>query len=496
MKTLTVERVAVIAGFLALAAWFVLFLRDTGLNHDVYHQMALARESLALGYVPNHDLYSYAPTRSPVVDHEWLAGLAALAAYTAGGAVGFGVLWLAIAAGCAACCARALFRLPPLAAFAAGFVSFPLVTYSLFQPLIAQSWSVLLCGVLLFFLQADAAGRHRLVFWTVPLFVLWANLHGGVVIGLGIVAACAVERRLRGEPWRHLAALLLILLAALSVNPYGWRYYQYLARALTMPRPQIGEWQPAWLFGADYAYSVPFALMAAAYLVAAAKAGLRFRGALVTALVMLASVRAHKVLPFFALAWLFYVPAALSAVWPGGLERLWKKLLPFAGPAFATATILLCMLVRWNLPWPVRVPDEPRMGRLIQPVHAVDYLQRTGFRGNIMTFFRHGAYVSWRLYPRVKVSCDARYELAYPDGYAERNLAMYQSAPQMLREELRRLPATDLILTDRRSPLDAELSRIPGWALAYSDTAFAIYAPRADASSRAANPLSSKPPGS
>ncbi len=31
-----------------------------------------------------------------------------------------------------------------------------------------------------------------------------------------------------------------------------------------------------------------------------------------------------------------------------------------------------------------------------------DYLERTGFRGNVMTFFRYDAYLSWRLYPNVK----------------------------------------------------------------------------------------------
>ena len=133
------------------------------------------------------------------------------------------------------------------------------------------------------------------------------------------------------------------------------------------------------------------------------------------------------------------------------------------------------MIVWSHRPWPVRIPDDPALG-FIQPVHAADYLQRTGFRGNVMTYFRHGAYISWRLYPRVKVSCDGRYEVAYPEGHVERHFTLYEADPGLLEDELRRLPATDLILADRRHPLAARLSHFPGWTLSYSDPGFAIYA--------------------
>ena len=328
MKSPKIERAVLVSGFVALAAWFAVFLMGSAVNHDVFHLMALARESLALGYVPHHDLYSYAPTRNPVVHHEWLAGVVALAAYKAAGTNGFALLWFAIAAGCAAFCARVLLRLPPPIAFAAGFISFPLVTYSLIQPMVAQSWSVLLCAVLLLFLQADTDGKRLRLFGFVPVFVLWVNLHGGAVVALGIVAAYAIEQRLRGERYVHAVALFAMLLAAMAVNPYTWGYHQYLVRAITMSRPQIEQWQVGWLFSADNAhYIVPFVLMAAVYVWTVASAGFRFRGALVTAALAAASMRGHKLLPFFAMAWLIYIPAALAATPTGhALQRLWKRM--------------------------------------------------------------------------------------------------------------------------------------------------------------------------
>jgi hypothetical protein len=308
------------------------------------------------------------------------------------------------------------------------------------------------------------------------LTVLWANLHAGVVISFGVVAACAAERALRRESWARLMALFAGMLVVLLLNPYTWHYYEYLLRALVMPRPKIGQWQADWLLYAPVPeYRFPFLIAAGLYVYALASVRPRFRGWLITGLLALAAVRAHKVLPFFALAWLFYVPAAIARTRLYFLiERLWTRSLRVAAPALAALSGVFAAVIWSHHSLPVRIADHPEMG-LIQPVQAAEYLRKVGFRGNVMTFFRHGAYVSWRLYPDVMVSCDARYEAAYLDGHAERNFGVYVDHPETIRDQLTRLPRTDLILVDHRFPLAAEMPRLRDWAQIYSDAGFAIY---------------------
>jgi hypothetical protein len=43
-----------------------------------------------------------------------------------------------------------------------------------------------------------------------------------------------------------------------------------------------------------------------------------------------------------------------------------------------------------------------------------DYLEESKFHGNLLTPFELGAFVSWKMYPDVHVSLDARFEVAYP----------------------------------------------------------------------------------
>jgi hypothetical protein len=50
------------------------------------------------------------------------------------------------------------------------------------------------------------------------------------------------------------------------------------------------------------------------------------------------------------------------------------------------------------------------------PVREADILALAGARGNLATPFAWGSYLSWRLYPNIKISMDGRYETAYPES--------------------------------------------------------------------------------
>jgi hypothetical protein len=119
------------------------------------------------------------------------------------------------------------------------------------------------------------------------------------------------------------------------------------------------------------------------------------------------------------------------------------------------------------------------MGRVFYPVGAVDYLAAHDFAGNLAVHFNHGAFVSWKLWPRVKVSMDSRYEVAYPPGAFEDNLALYAGqgdSPQILARY-----SADAVLVPEWSPLNELLpehcSAGDGecWRRVYRDDAFSLY---------------------
>ena len=58
-------------------------------------------------------------------------------------------------------------------------------------------------------------------------------------------------------------------------------------------------------------------------------------------------------------------------------------------------------------------------------MREVDILALAGAKGNAATPFAWGSYVSWRLYPNIKISMDGRYETAYPESTFDLNNAFY-----------------------------------------------------------------------
>jgi hypothetical protein len=119
-------------------------------------------------------------------------------------------------------------------------------------------------------------------------------------------------------------------------------------------------------------------------------------------------------------------------------------------------------------PWNLDVPQR------LYPVGPVQYLAQQKFTGNLMAPFRVGAYVSWKLYPAVKVSLDSRYEVTYPDAVVRQIFDFYEARGDW-RSTLQAFP-TDAVLIPREAPVSA-LIHETGWRCVYSDRQFQIYAP-------------------
>ena len=210
---------------------------------DVWGRMAVGRlvvsglQGLASAEFPYEDVFAHVPTKSPWVDHEWLAGVVFYEVHQRfGGAglvwlramLGVGTVWLVYALGCRGASASV----------AAMSVATAVLVLQGFNGVVrAQAFSFLLFALFWWLLEK---GDKR-VWLLVPASALWANLHGGIATGLGLVAVYAVCSRARRQSLVTVGALATV---ATLANPYGIHYWRYLIGALSMARPQIVEWRP------------------------------------------------------------------------------------------------------------------------------------------------------------------------------------------------------------------------------------------------------------
>jgi hypothetical protein len=493
-------------GILALGLATVGSFRTIDL--DVFHEMALIREALVLGGIPTEDTFSYTSSVSPVVHHEW--GMGAVLYFLVVGlglrANGLVLLRFVLLAGVVAGCVvvargrgaawREMALLAPLGIllFSPGLV-----------PVRAHMFTFAFLAALLVLLERERAGDRRWLLLWPPLFVAWLNVHGGFVVGLGLLGLYLIERLWRAgmaappdapggrAGWRtavrdtrHLFLAVAITPPLLLLNPYGLDYVPYLWHALRMDRPYMTEWLPLWSpsLRAPLAAFLVSALILA-YAMLRGRAWKRGPGLLLLLATALFALQSARILPIYAVVWFSYGSAALSATpLARVLERLWQR---HARPVAALSLVvggvaLLTILQRGSLT--VFLPvEEGDHRRHLFPAGAVEYLREIDFEGNLMTPFGVGAYVSWKLHPKVKVGMDSRYEVAYAPELAEEVMRTYQGGGDW-RALLARHP-TDAVLVPGGGPLDALIRSAATdgaaqeeatWVEVFRDDAYAIFA--------------------
>jgi hypothetical protein len=195
-----------------------------------------------------------------------------------------------------------------------------------FATIRAQMYSYLLTALLLWGFDRDRAGDRRWMIVLLALFPLWVNLHGGCLVGAGLLGAHWVEQYLRGRPHRHLLVAGLSLIPLAMLNPWGWHYHVYLRRAITMNRRHIAEWSPLWAEGGvhhllGFAGSVLFA-----WFILRDGRWRKFQGVLLLAATGLAGVKSQRFLVFYAIVYACYLPGMIRHTELGKLfQRFWWK---------------------------------------------------------------------------------------------------------------------------------------------------------------------------
>src|SRR4030095_9441846 len=108
--------------------------------------------------------------------------------------------------------------------------------------------SRVLCSVLLTILtDVDRRAARRVMLLLAPLMALWANLHGGWIVGLECLVTWACCKLLleRATSRQRIMLVALVMSAALAtaLNPYGVGLWWFLLDTVRVSRPYIEEWQ-------------------------------------------------------------------------------------------------------------------------------------------------------------------------------------------------------------------------------------------------------------
>ena len=232
---------------------FFLYIGDTLLqDSDSFWQIKIGQWMLDQQALPYTDIYSFTRFGQPWISTSWLSQVLFAFSYTQWGWAGPVILTtvaIALAAAIFVYLLHAHLELPRSVLFAMLALLLSLHHLLARPHILALPIMVAWVGLLM-----AAADRRSAPSWFwLPLMALWANLHGGFVLGLALIGPIALEAVEHAEPGRRLSLFLrwvlfgIAALIASCVTAYGWRTLLGATNILSLGEllSVIFEWMPA-----------------------------------------------------------------------------------------------------------------------------------------------------------------------------------------------------------------------------------------------------------
>src|SRR4051794_29387635 len=232
---------------------FFVYVGDTLLqDSDSFWQIKIGQWILDHGAMPYTDIFSFTRTGAPWISTSWLSQVLFAFAHAQGGWAGpviITAMGVALTAAIFVHLLEAQIEAPRAVLFAMLALLLSLHHVLARPHILALPVMVAWIGLLM----AAADRRSAPSWYWLPLMALWANLHGGFVLGLALIGPIGLEALWSCEPRDRVklglrwALFGVAGLAACCCTPYGWGTLIGAAKILSLGKllSMIWEWMPA-----------------------------------------------------------------------------------------------------------------------------------------------------------------------------------------------------------------------------------------------------------
>lgn len=165
-----------------------------------------------------------------------------------------------------------------------------------------------------------------------------------------------------------------------------------------------------------------------------------------------------KLLPFFAIASLCFVYE--------DLPQIKDKVMCY---------VLICISL---LTFAVKNFSIP-VGFEVYPIKEVEFVKQNNIKGNILTNFGYGSYVSYKLYPNNLIFMDGRYEEVYYDYMVPLLKEFFLAYPNW-HQVLEHFPP-DVMIIENSYPIYNKLKQGNEWKVVFEGKYFGVFLPASKA---------------
>lgn len=461
-------------------------------DYDLWARLAVGSIFFQTGHVLKHDIFSYLPTKDLWIDHEWGSGVIFYFFTKYLGNEGLFVI--------KAVTILAIFmiilktiklhtRYKDVGVFYLVFVGFSLFP-GMANLVRCQLFTYFFFTLWIYLLEKVRRGENKYI-WIFPAtMLLWANMHGGFLAGIGLMIIYALgELMNRNYSWKYVGILALVLPVTL-LTPYGIHLWTYMAEAAFMSRPYIAEWSsidmsgPVHIIaGAQIHVLVGFAILVLMTLVVGVKLWHQktkpdWTIIILMSVLLFLSFKHQRHAEFFMLAvacllYHHYVDlfGSLGQFITTKLHGTSLKILKFIKLSFGY--ILLGLILAYVSP---KISHTVVVSPSSYPVGSFEFIRLNGISGNLATTYEWGSYAFWKLYPQCKILIDGRYEEVYDN-------ATYIKAMQFSKRKGNWLDiinnySTEILVLPKNTYSKADMLSLTDWEPVYEDRISVLLLPK------------------
>jgi hypothetical protein len=447
---------------------------------DLWWHLATGRFIVQHRAVPHTDSFSYTVSRKPWIAHEWLTDVLLYQLHRTTG-------WASLIIIFAVVIAAAFFLLylrcvPDLDVYVAGVAVLcaALATRPVWgvRP---QILSLLLTSLWLLILERSER-NPKVLWWTLPLMLLWVNLHAGFALGLALLAlflaGALIEKWISSEIEKpqiafrppFLALILALNLLLVPFNPNGTTLFWYPIATLRSAAMQnyIVEWASPNFHHPEY---WPFLLIVLAVFAMAAwqRHAIRPRDLLLLIVSLFAAFRSIRLIPLFVL---IAVPLISREIGKRAHRRSLlthpqsPPSLPLVARNLVNGLFIFGMAAFAVFHTAQVIHHQPESEIQHFPERAAAFLSTHSPAGPIFNSYDWGGYLIWKLYPSVRVFIDGRADV-YGDKFFREFADTYGFKDDWQKTFDQWHIQT--VLLPPNSPLTTGLCSSPSWTVAYKD---------------------------
>jgi hypothetical protein len=408
-----------------IASACVYYLQNAAIlvgHYDLGWHLAAGDLIRKLGRVPFHDPWSFTTGGRQWFNLEWLWEVFASALFQYTGFVGLAFFVVACGAAIVGyltflCRRSGAAALPVCIAVLSACLLYPEFTsYPNIYLAAAPNISTMLFSVIFY---GECLRRTRRLFFLPAIMLLWANLHGGFLLGLFIIGFFGGIALLRRD-WSNFKIYSIVGFACFAVtfiNPLGWHIYVALTTVLGhFSQAYISEW---WSYYRNI--TIPGSIPGMVYILAFVALELRYRAScplesrLLSWFFLFLGLYEFRYMSFFFL--FSTVPLAL------GLDRLLPK--PADRSKAATSFLFAGLAVACALP--LVYLRMPALG--LPPLISkqdVRYLETHDPHARLLNHWNYGGIFIFLTRGAIPVFIDGRAGTAYPDSLLRDDFTLFK----------------------------------------------------------------------